>query len=159
MKETEIENLLRSMTPASLSASFEQRVERDMQLAEMFRQGAAEAATSSRRTAAWAGRAAWCGLGAAAALMISSVLQRPDSVSPVVASITTPSLNAPVVTSSREWVSMDDGGIVYSEAGEPEHLVSVTSVERHQWVDPKDGAEYVIELPRQESMYLPVSVQ
>jgi len=159
MKETEIEKLLRSMTPASPSAGLAQRVERDMELAELFRRGTESSPAASRRFSGWTGRVAWCGLGAAAALMISSVLQRPDTVSPVVASITTPSLNAPVVTSSREWVSMDDGGIVYSEAGDPEHLVSVTSVERHQWVDPKDGAEYVIELPRQEAMYLPVSIQ
>jgi len=159
MKDTEIENLLRSMKPASPSADLAHRVERDMQLAELFQQGSGTASAAASRAASWSSRVAWCGLGAAAAVLLMSVLQRPETVAPVVASITTPALSAPVVTSSREWVSMDDGGIVYSEAGEPEHLVSVTSVERHQWVDPKDGAEYVIELPRQEAMYLPVSIQ
>lgn len=158
MKDTEIENLLRSLKPASASPELVQRVERDMQLAEIFRR--AEAPVQSRRnTNSWAGRVTWSALGAAAAVVLMSALQRPQTAAPVVASITTPPMSAPVVTSSREWVSLDDGGIVYSDEGEPEHLLSVTSVERHRWVDPTDGAEYVVELPRQEEMYLPVSIQ
>ncbi len=156
MKESELETLLHSLTPAAPSPELMQRVERDMELAALFRQATPQAVTG-RTVPVWLNRVTWTALGAAAAVAFMSVVQRPDAV-PVVASIATPSL-APAVTSSREWVSVDDAGISYSEQGEPEHVVSVTSVERHQWVDPTDGAEYVVELPRQEDVRLPVSIQ
>lgn len=157
MKDNDIENLLRSLAPAAPSPELAHRVERDMELAALFRDSAAT--TTPRRTLpVWLNRVTWTALGAAAAVTVMSALQHPDKTS-VVASIATPALNAPVVTSSREWVAVDDGGIIYSEQGEPEQVVSVTSVERHRWVDPKDGAEYVLELPQQEAMYLPVSIQ
>lgn len=158
MKDNELETLLRTLAPAAPSPELARRVERDMELTAMFRHAAPTEASSRRPLHAWLNRVTWTALGAAAAVTVMSALQRPEKSS-VVASIATPTLNAPVVTSSREWVSVDDAGIVYSEQGEPEHVVSVTSVERHRWVDPKDGAEYVLELPQKEAMYLPVSIQ
>jgi hypothetical protein len=35
----------------------------------------------------------------------------------------------------------------------------VRSVERHQWIDPRDGAEYTVEVPQVESVALPVKFQ
>jgi hypothetical protein len=158
MTETELEHLLRKMQPTRPDPQLLQRTALDMELAELFRTSA-PAPAPTRPVSTWISRASWIAVGAAAAVMLMSVAPGPEGSRPVMASIHTPTLSTPVVTSSNEWVSMDDGGIVYSDQGEPEHVVSVTSVERHRWVDPEDGAEYIVELPRQESMYLPVSIQ
>ena len=164
MNDHNLEQLLRNMIPAAPSADLTERVRQDIQLADLFRNAAGQdqPTASGRRLPTWISRVSWAAMGAAAAIALSNTLHRMDSKgeTPPVASIATNSLKpAPTLSSTREFVGIDDGGIVYSSDGEPGKLVSVSSIERHHWVDPKDGAEYTLEVPQEESVLVPLSFQ
>jgi hypothetical protein len=53
-----------------------------------------------------------------------------------------------------------DEGIQYNDVSRlPEQHVRLVSMERRAWIDPRDGAKIIVEMPREESVVLPVSFQ
>ena len=63
------------------------------------------------------------------------------------------------VSSTREWVDVEDMGISFATPDSPSRQMKVISMERHQWIDPRDGAEYTVEVPKEESVVLPMKYQ
>jgi len=102
----------------------------------------------------------WTTLGAAAAVTIMSLGQT-NSASPgesAFALASSPSVMP--VSTIREVVDTQDEGIRYNETSRlPEQHMKIVSLERHAWIDPRDGAHITVEMPREDSVVLPVSFQ
>ena len=165
MKDNDLEHLLSSLRPAPPSPELAQRVQRDMELIAAFREAAPEQEpfASRRKPAAWLSNLVWAGLGAAAAVVAMTVFHTSPAgtVSRPLASFQSATSASAIlpVSSSREWVDVEDQGISFSVPDSPERLVKVRSLERRQWIDPRDGAEYTVEVPQEESVVLPMKFQ
>jgi hypothetical protein len=153
MNDTQLESQLRSMRPAAPSTDLMARVQRDMELNALL----STQAVKQRQTLVWASRMTWSALGAAAAvaLMFALPQRATTSTTPTLASIAT----TPVINSSRELLNIDEGDIIIDSDGTPGQLVSVASIERHQWVDPRNGAEYIVEVPQEDDLLVPLHFQ
>jgi hypothetical protein len=154
MNEHELESLLTSLAPARPSAALTQRVNRELE------QDMRWALRTPRRTPRWLPPVLWTSLGAAAAVTLMSLLPAPvsDTRSTSFAAAAAPSV-LPVST-IREVVDTQDEGIRYNETSRlPEQHMKIVSLERHAWIDPRDGAHITIEMPREDSVILPVSFQ
>ena len=152
MNDAHLEDLLRTMQPSQPSAELTQRVDRELALAALFRDAPPAAITKSKR-APWYVPATWATLGAAAAVLVMSAL--PPATVPTNKGLTT----VPSVNTSREWIDVQDGGIKFDQPGSPQRQLNVRAVERRQWVDPRTGVEYTVEVPVNESVTMPVKFQ
>jgi len=163
MNDANVEHLLRSLRPSPPSAELTQRVERDLKLAALFRD-APPVITKPKRTP-WQLPLMWATLGAAAAVLVMSAMPARNDLSNGTALATLSHPNEALtdrilpVSSSREWVDVEDGGISFATPDSPQRQMRVHSLERHQWIDPRDGAEYTVEVPTVESVVLPVKYQ
>jgi hypothetical protein len=166
MNEANVEHLLRSLRPAAPSAELTQRVERDLKLAALFRDAAPASVAAKPKRTVWDSHMVWAAIGAAAAVLVMSVMPARPGL-PTGSELTNQSqtTEAPLtdrilpVSSSREWVDVEDGGISFATPDSPQRQMRVHSLERHQWIDPRDGAEYTVEVPKVESVVLPVKYQ
>lgn len=162
MNDNEIESLMRSLQPRAVSPQLESRVERELVLGNGLRviDGSAAAKTPVR----WWQPVAWAGLGAAAAVWVMSLTPaaRTGGSSNQIAA-TGPvdvSRSQPIpVNSTREWLDAADQGVQFNDQQLPERHLRVVSLERHEWVDPRDGARIAVELPHEDTVVLPVSFQ
>jgi hypothetical protein len=167
MNDANIEHLLRTLRPAAPSSELTARVERDLALAELFRNAAPAAQAPPapvKKRATWMSAIAWAGLGAAAAILVMSFLPgrvaapaRGDALASSLQS--TAATGILPVSSSREWVAVEDQGISFETPDNPQRQMRVRSLERRQWIDPRDGAEYTVEVPQVDSVVLPVRFQ
>lgn len=169
MNDANLEHMLRSMHPIAPSLDLTERVKHDLALADMFR-SAAETATPlparQRKPLTWANAALWAGVGAAAAIVVMMVLPQglplTKNVGPVATTTHGTAINPASimpVSTTREWVDVEDQGIQFTTPDNPQRQMRVRSVERQRWIDPRDGAEYIIEVPQVESVALPVKFQ
>lgn len=149
MNEITVEKHLRSMQPVGPSAGLMARIQRDMELNQLL----AYETVQRKRTTVWSARLGWAAFGAAAAIVLSMAL--PQRAPSTLASIAT----TPVINSSRELLDINEGDIVIGSDGTPGQVVSVASIERHRWVDPTDGAEYIVEVPQEDDLLVPVHFQ
>ncbi|MDZ4287115.1 MAG: hypothetical protein U0984_04110 [Prosthecobacter sp.] len=157
MNEHDLETLLKGIPPAPPSAMLCARVEHELELDSQW----LGAMPRKRVAPRWFAPIAWSALGAAAAVafMASMPDNTPASSAPTVAATTSMSSVMPVTT-IREMVDAQDEGIQYNALSNlPEQHVKLVSVERHAWIDPRDGAEITVEVPREDSVILPVSFQ
>lgn len=150
MNEHDIESLLTSLSPARPSAALVERVDRELE------QDLSWARAPKRKSPTWWTPVMWSSLGAAAAVLVMSALPGEE--------VSTSSLaqNSSVmpVSTIREVVDAQDQGIQYNDISRlPEQHVKLVSLERHAWIDPRDGAHITVELPREDSVVLPVSFQ
>ena len=161
MNDTELENLLCSMSPAAPRAELVSRVDHDLKLLAAFRDARQEVPVMRRQPARWLANVTWAGLGAAAAVVVLGLMQQPAAkTSGDMAASPLASANAILpVSSTREWVGVEDMGISFATPDSPAHRMKVRSMESFQWIDPKDGAEYTVEVPQEESIALPVKFQ
>src|SRR6187431_336368 len=78
MNDANIEHLLRTLHPAAPSPELTARVERDLALAELFRDAIPPASSAPARQASkrgtWVPAMLWVGLGAAAAVLVMAIL-------------------------------------------------------------------------------------
>lgn len=162
MNDNEIESLMRSLRPRAASPQLEGRVERELVLGTNLRviDGNAAAKPAIR----WWQPVAWAGLGAAAAVFVMSLTpaMRTQSSSETLTSAAPVdvSKSQPIpVNSTREWIDAADQGVQFNEQQLPERHLRVVSVERHEWIDPRDGARIAVELPHEDTVVLPVSFQ
>lgn len=155
MNDHDLENLLSSLAPTRPSAALEQRVNRELE------QDLRWALRPERRSPRWLSPMLWTSLGAAAAVVIMSLMQvapEPAGLASVSSDASTPSV-LPVST-IREVVDTQDQGIRYNETSRlPEQHMKIVSLERRAWIDPRDGAHITVEVPREDSVVLPVSFQ
>ncbi len=161
MNDTNIEHLLRALKPAAPSAELTERVQRDLALAELFRETEPVKAVPPQRPRTWTTAVLWAGLGAAAAVLVMSALPVHPTARPPQHELASTASSTSIlpVNSTREWVDVEDEGITFTSPDNPERRVRVRSLERRQWIDPRDGAEYTVEVPQVESVTLPVKFQ
>jgi hypothetical protein len=152
MNDHDLENLLSSLAPARPSTALEQRVNRELE------QDLRWALRPGRRPARWLPPMLWTSLGAAAAVVVMSLMQAAPEPAGLASAPTAHSV-LPVST-IREVVDTQDQGIRYNETSRlPEQHMKIVSLERRAWIDPRDGAHITVEVPREDSVVLPVSFQ
>ena len=162
MNDTELENLLHSLKPVAPTPDLATRVQHDLDLMASFREANPEPVAVRKRPSQWLTNVVWAGLGAAAAVAVMNLMhgQGVSASSPALASIASVSQSSVLpVTSTREWLDVEDLGISYATPDSPSRSLKLVSMERHQWIDPRDGAEYTVEVPQEESVVLPVQYQ
>ncbi len=153
MNDHDIESLLQSLSPAQPSVTLAKRVDLDLEQDLSW-------ARNQKRTPnfKWFAPVMWTSLGAAAAVMVMSVFSA-HSVNTGRATLSQSPSVMPM-SSIREVMEAQDEGIKYNDVSRlPEQHVRLVSMERHAWIDPRDGAQITVEMPREESVVLPVSFQ
>lgn len=155
MNDHDIENLLASLAPARPSATLEQRVNRELE------QDLRWALRPEKRSSRWLPPMLWSSLGAVAAVVIMSLMQAaPESAGQAWVSSDASSPSVLPVSTIREVVDTQDQGIRYNATSRlPEQHMKIVSLERRAWIDPRDGAHITVEVPREDSVVLPVSFQ
>jgi anti-sigma-K factor RskA len=163
MNDLELENLLQSLTPAAPTTALQRRVEHELELDNQWMRAAPAPAQQRQKVPRWLPATSWGALGAAAAVLVMGLVpDRPQTPTPTAAAVAalTPQSSVMPMTTIREVVDAQDQGIQYNTLSRlPEQHVKLVSVERHAWIDPRDGAEITVEVPREESVILPVSFQ
>lgn len=150
MNENELESLLQSLTPARPSAALARRVDDEL------KSDLSWAPTSRGRVPSWLSPVMWACLGAAAAVMVMGHLNEPETSQTQVSQIT----SVMPVSTVREVMNAENQGIQYNAISRlPEQHMKIVSMERHAWIDPRDGAQITVEMPREDSVVLPVSFQ
>ena len=153
MNEHDIETLLAGLKPQGPSAALSRQVAKELELDRQWMHLPAQAARQS-----WWRPLSWSAMGAAAAVLAMSAFSGPEVPGASLAAAPAPSVMP--VTTIREVVSAQDEGIQYNASSRlPEQRVKLMSVERHAWIDPRDGAHITLERPREDSVLLPVSFQ
>lgn len=155
----ELENLLRSLAPAAVSPELRTRVEEELRLDMSW----LSQTTKHTRTVRWLAPVTYAALGAAAAIAVmstfSSSLTLPASTSKPTVAVNAPQSGVMPVSTISEWDDVQDEGIRYTADRMPQKHVRVRGTERHVYIDPRDGAEIIVEYPREQSLVLPVSFQ
>jgi hypothetical protein len=166
MNESDLENELRKLRPAIPSRELEDAIAHE--LAENRGLGAPRDAwphAGSVRTpwlTLWLDRLLWSGLGAAAVLVIMLAFQSP-TVAPekhvVSRDVPTPQdANLQPVLASEEDLGWRDEGVRFDANGRPILKLTRTSVERQAWADLQNAGVVQVEQPRQEVMWVPVTL-
>ena len=153
MNETDLEKMLAGLAPMSPSARLESRVERDLMLGSSLR--IIDGGAPLKPKIVWWQPVAWAALGAAAAITITSLgpTGAGTSARGIASNATLP------INSTREWLNADDQGVQFNSEKLPERHVRLVSMERHEWIDPRDGAQIAVEIPREDTVVLPVEFQ
>ncbi len=152
MNDHDIENLLTSLSPAQPSTALRQSVDRELELDLSW------ARAPKRKAPRWLTPVTWSSLGAAAAVLVMSAMPAGEAGSSSAALARAASVMP--VSTIREVVDTQDEGIQYNDISRlPEQHVKLVSMERHTWIDPRDGAHITVEMPREDSVVLPVAFQ
>lgn len=156
----ELENLLRSLAPARVSPELGTRVEEDLRLDMSW----LSQTVKKPRAMRWMAPLTYAALGAAAAIGVMSTFASratiPASSSPpAIAAPSAPKSGVMPVSTIAEWDDVQDEGIRYSADRLPEKHVRVRGTERRLYIDPRDGAEIIVEYPREQALVLPVTFQ
>ncbi len=149
----DIESLLQSLAPAKPSTALTRSVDHELE------QDLSWAGTPKRApNLNWFAPVMWTSMGAAAAVLVMSAVGF-SSVTTNSATLSRAPSVLPVST-IREVMEAQNEGIQYNDVSRlPEQHVRLVSMERHAWIDPRDGAQITVEVPREDSVVLPVSFQ
>jgi len=172
MNESELEKELRALRPTEASLDLRKRIETDLAGtgAEMVRPSAADVASSfaagrlERRPAVvfgWWRNLGWASAGAAAALLVSAFFRTPTSSAEVDAptDAATAAVQFQPAGSSREVLDAQDDGLLYDEDQTPQRRLRFQSLERHRWTNSATGAVLHFEVPREDTVLVPVAMQ
>ena len=149
--EPGVEDLLRNLAPAPVSPALVARVEEELRLDMNWLSSTGTTARSIR----WLAPLNYIALGAAAAIAVMSAFSTEERPALPASSASTP---IPVSTIS-ELDMVEDRGIHYGTNQMPEQHLLVRGTERQVFIDPRDGAEVIVEYPRQQAVVLPVNFQ
>ena len=100
-----------------------------------------------------AGFAVYAGLLLGAALMSWFALSEPAQSDRATADGAVP------VSTISEWQDFQNEGIRYSQDKTPQRQIRLIGTERRIFIDPRDGAQIIVETPKEESVVLPVNFQ
>jgi negative regulator of sigma E activity len=159
MNESDLENKLRSITPARPSRSLENRIARDLAPQPIH----ASSGMIARAKPAWLARflvpLGWAGAGAIAAVVIMQSLDQHSAGNPDASPIT-PQVAAAAGAGDvqHEVLDVADEGILDDATSGPSRVLRYTSLERRQWSD-ASGAITLVEIPREEVVLVPVTFQ
>ena len=162
MSESDLEEELGRLCPSAPSRRLEERIGEDLEEARMSVPAGKPERDSSGWFLRWFDRILWCGAGAAAALVIitllprshqSSLPQQTAAVSEPVASQLEP------VMASEENLGWREEGVQFDPQGHPMLKLRRVSVERRAWADIENAGVIQTETPRQEVIWVPVNVQ
>ena len=155
----ELENLLRGLAPAAVSPELRTRVEEELRLDMSW----LSQTTKRPRAVRWLAPVTYAALGAAAAIAVmsafSSSITLPASTSKPTVAVNAPQSGVMPVSTISDWDDVQAEGIRYTADRMPQKHVRVRGTERHVYIDPRDGAEIIVEYPREQSLVLPVSFQ
>jgi hypothetical protein len=173
MNESELESELRKLRPAAPSRELEDGIARGLaqhrEVTEPQRERhAASAEIHKPWLMLWLDRLMWSGLGATATLLILLAIQRPQDTSvahplpsPPLASSTVAPLDVSTlqpVLAAEEDLGWRDEGVRFDAHGQPLLKLTRTTVERQAWADLQNAGVVQVERPRQEVMWVPVSL-
>lgn len=162
MNESDLERMLVGLAPMPVSPRLESRVERDLMIDSGLRviDGGA-LVKPARPKITWWQPVAWAALGAAAAIVLTSLDPAQLKTHGAGVASTGGGTGAPVVpvSSTQQWLDADDQGVHFNSQKLPERHVRLVTMERHEWVDPRDGAQIAVEIPHEDTVVLPVEFQ
>lgn len=174
MNDSEIEDRLRLLKPATPSADLAARIERELAVKAPSAPTTGVIARPAKPSPfwQWVRDLGWAGAGAATALVAVALYSATQKIAPPVAApaATLASVTPAVITAveeqafepaetSRELVSVDDSNELLDTEDGPVREVRYTYLERLAWAHPGTGARLEIEVPREDVYLLPVSLQ
>jgi hypothetical protein len=188
MNESDFEAELRAVRPARIKSDLAERVAAELASGELHLANNKALATAPERQVASSTRAAglvrsddalsvpswsiWRGLawalgGAAAAVAVfllvgthggggnSQLAGTEDTSQPARVAI-----NEDPDESVAELISTEDEGLILdTEDAQPQRQLRLTYLERHTWTNPKTGAVIEFEVPREDTVWMPVAMQ
>jgi len=180
MNESDFEKELRTFQPLAPSAQLEERIEAELRESAAVAVAPATARTPAtlpaagtlalpqQKTSPWLmllRGLAWAGVGATAALVILS--SREWATGNRYASAPVPNIriqpedrNIAAGESVSEFISAKDEGLqVDGNSAEPQRQMKVTYLQRYTWTNPETGAVIEFEVPREDTVLMPVAMQ
>ncbi len=162
MNDPDFENQLRSIQPSRPTRSLEERIARDLAPAPVVSAGVIPKKSLLESLLPAFG---WAGVGAATAVVVMLSLNLTGAIGPQPPA---PQINpAPAVTKAEsaenatvrsEVVDASEEGFVDNGAQGVSRVVRYNSIERHKWTD-ASGAITLVEIPREDVVLVPASVQ
>ncbi|MBB5030840.1 hypothetical protein [Prosthecobacter vanneervenii] len=156
MNDSELESLLRGLSPAKASPALMRRVDEELQL-DMSWLGST-AKRPARRAPRWISSVSWAAMGAAAAVTVMSWLPQPAQSTATLAAAQPSPAVMPVSTSTtslREWE--EDESPRYSRKQSADKHFIVVSREMQTWGDPRYGAQTTMEISSKNKLLVPVT--
>lgn len=170
MNDSELEDHLRVLAPATPSADLAARIGRQLAPAHPVTRTAGTLVRPTRAGLAlgWLRDLGWAGAGAAA--MLAGVLLLPTSKKPAATEPAATALVAPSqpaadeqafepAENSRELIAVNDSDELLDTDDGPVREVRYTYLERLAWAHPGTGARLEIEVPREDVYLMPISLQ
>ncbi|HEV7402135.1 MAG TPA: hypothetical protein VGO11_04380 [Chthoniobacteraceae bacterium] len=168
MNESEFEDELRALRPASPSPTLELEIARELTGAPrsvVVRPAAGIIVRPEKRSRFFLGGLAWA-LGGAAVAALAMLTAPPSWLG---RGVSPGKSGAPVETmelayfepleSAREVVATETSEIFYDDDAGASQVVRTSSVERHSWTNPTTGAVVEVEVPREDFVLVPVAYQ
>jgi hypothetical protein len=168
MKESDLENELRSLRPARPSAVLEEKIAAQLHASpplvlapDHARQNRAAGVLAAPHPNLWFGllrRLGWAAAGAAAAVLVLTARgpsTQPEKSTPP-ASV---ALREDPDASSEEFIDASDEGVVLAADATPQRQMRLTYLERHTWTNPATGAVIEFEIPREDTVWMPLALQ
>lgn len=156
MNDSELESLLRGLSPAKASPALMRRVDEELQL-DMSWLGSTTQ-RPARRAPRWISSVSWAAMGAAAAVTVMSWLPQAAQSTATLASAQPAPAVMPVSTSTanlREWNEEDNQRYNRRQA-QDKHFI-VVSREMQTWGDPRYGAQTNVEISSKNKLLVPVT--
>jgi hypothetical protein len=157
MNDSDLEAQLRALSPAAPSAGLASRIERELAAAPRAVATAGVIARPTRAALVLRGLRdlGWAGAGAGAMLAAMALFSPVKKAAPPVVE----EQAYEPAESSRELVAVDDSNELIETEDGPVRQVRYTYRERMAWAHPGTGARLEIEVPREDVVLLPVSLQ
>jgi hypothetical protein len=156
MNDSQLESLLRGLSPAKASPALMSRVDEELRL-DMSWLGSTTQ-RPARRAPRWISSVSWAAVGAAAAIAVMSYLPQPAQNTTTLAAATPAPAVMPVSTSTAALREMDDDESPrYSRRQSADKHFIVVSREMQTWGDPRYGAQTTVEISSKNKLLVPVS--
>jgi hypothetical protein len=149
MNETELENELRALRPASPSRGMEQGIMAQLEAPQPMAKRAGVITW-------WMERLLWCGGGALAA-WIFGISARVPSAAPNENNKAPQALQSLGMT--EEQIALTDEGVSMRSGEPPTRVLHRTAMERHTWADAGRRGVLEVQVPREDVIFLPVKMQ
>ncbi len=164
MKKSDLEEELSRLSPAAPSRGLEARIERELEHSLKLVTREKPAKETPGLFLRWFDRVLWCGAGAAAALVVITLLPgmrqstKPQTVAASPTATAATSQLEPVMA-SEENLGWKEEGVQFDPQGHPMLKLRRVSVERRAWADLENAGVIQTETPKQEIIWVPVNVQ